>query len=185
MRFLPTDLIDFWLMPWSASFRAACFWITLLGAPLQGSRPDTTAPRWLRPLFLQRWVGQAVAARLDWLRAHPDAPADRFGRESEPRWTEAAYARYDGRILRKFGEATILSLFSVEVERLARIAQEAPSLVGCAYWTSAALGACMHVAQIYAELKRRHKAMPARALLREELHQFVEWAGCYSGDPKH
>lgn len=40
------------------------------------------------------------------------------------------------------------------------------------------IGASEHLAQVYAELKRRHKAMPARAILREALRQFVAWDGC-------
>jgi hypothetical protein len=190
-RFRPTDLVDFWLMPWSAAFRDACCWIALLGAPLCGSKPDTDAPRWLRPLCLQRWVGQAIAARLAWLREHPDAPAYRFASESEPCWTEDAAARYDRRDLNEHDEAALFRLFNVEVERLLRAAQEAPKLVGEGDWTCAALGAHARIAQLYAELKRRHpreeqsqhgsrqwKAMRARALLRAELRRFVEQDCC-------
>ncbi len=191
LRFRPTDLVDFWLMPWSAPFRAACCWIALLGAPLQGSKPDDDAPGWLRPLCLQRWVGQAIAARLLWLREHPDAPAYRFEAESEPRWTEAAASCCDRLDLRDHDEAALLRRFGVEVERLLRVAQEAPRLVGGGDWTCAALGAQARIAQVYAELKRRPpregqsqpggrqwKATRARALLRAELRRFVEDDGC-------
>jgi hypothetical protein len=175
MRCRPIDLVSFWLMPWSAPFRHACVWVTRLGAPLQGKQPDKDAPNWLRPLCVQRWVGQAVAARLAWLAAHPEVDAWRFGHESEPAWVEAAYARYDWRCLRAFTDSLLLWLFGMEVERLARIAQEAPALVGSGEWTRAALGAFEHIAQIYAELKRRHKAMQARALLREDLRACITW----------
>jgi hypothetical protein len=168
-----TDLISFWLMPWSAPFRAACLWFTADTQPLQGRRPNKFAPRWLRPFFLQRWVGEAVAARL---QADPQTSAYRCGHESEPRWE--ADARPSGRSsLRQLSEARLLWLFGVEVERLLRIAQEHPCLVGDANWTGAALGASAHIARIYAELKRRCKAMQARALVREELRRFVEWQG--------
>jgi hypothetical protein len=191
LRFRPTDLVDFWLMPWSAPFRAACCWIALLGAPLCGSKPDEDAPAWLRPLCLQRWVGKAIAARLLWLREHPDAPPYRFEPESEPCWTEAAAAHCDRRDLREHDEAALLGRFGVEVERLLRVAQEAPRLVGGGDWTCAALGAQACIAQLYAELKRRPsqegqrqpggrqwKATRARALLRAELRRFAEGDGC-------
>ncbi len=175
MRCRPTDLVAFWLMPWSAPFRDACVWVALLGAPLQGKQPDKDAAGWLRPLCVQRWVGQAVAARLAWLKDHPEQDAWRFGHESEPVWAEDVWAVYERRDLRAADEDALLRRFGVEVERLLGIAQEAPRLVGSGAWTCAALGASARIAQIYAELKRRHKAMRARALLREELRVFVAW----------
>jgi hypothetical protein len=175
MRCRHTDLVSFWLMPWSAPFRDACVWVALLGAPLQGKQPDKDAPNWLRPLCVQRWVGQAVAARLAWLKDHPEQDGYRFGDESEPVWAEDVLAAYERRDLRAADEDALLRRFGVEVERLLGIAQEAPRLVGSGAWTCAALGASARIAQIYAELKRRHKAMRARALLREELRIFVTW----------
>ncbi len=164
MRCRHTDLVAFWLMPWSAPFRDACVWVTLLGAPLQGKQPDKDAADWLRPLCVQRWVGQAVAARLAWLKDHPEEDGWRFGHESEPVWAEDAWAAYERRDLRAAREDALLRCFGVEVERLLGIAQEAPILAASA-----------RIAQIYAELKRRHKATWARALLREELRVFVTW----------
>jgi hypothetical protein len=167
-----SDLVDFWTRPWSAPFRQACIWVTRLGAPLYGRKPDTDAPNWLRPFFLQRWVGQAIAA---WLGTHPNVTAYRYGRKSEPCWKEASWSVYDRRDLRDQSEDGLLWLFGVGVECLQRVAQEPPALVGCAEWTGAALCASAQIVQIYAELKRRHKAMRARALLREALRQFVAW----------
>lgn len=178
MLVLTPEVVDFWMMPWSAPFRAACRWFTPETQPLRGRKSNQTAPRWLRPLFLQSWVGRTVAARLAWLDAHPQAARYRYGRESEPRWVDAAWASYQRPILRAFSEARLLWMFGMEVERLLRIAEEHPSLAGGVDWTCAALGASEHIAQVYAELKRRHKAMPARAMLREELRRFVEWDGC-------
>lgn len=177
MFFVPTDLLSFWLMPWSERFRRACLWFTPATQPLQGKQPDRDAPRWLRPLFLQRWVGQAVAARLAWLHAHPEMTTYRYGGESEPRWFAAAWASYEQECLRDLKESTLLWIFGMEVERLLRIAQEPPSMVGNGDWTRAALGIAEHVAQLYTELKHRHTAMPARAMLRQELRQFVAWTG--------
>jgi hypothetical protein len=94
---------------------------------------------------------------------------------------ERGLGQLSAAILRAFSEARLLWMFGVEVERLLRIAEEHPSLAGGVGWTCAVLGASEHIAQVYAELKRRHKAMPARAMLREELRRFVEWDGCAEG----
>src|SRR5262245_35760196 len=58
------------------------------------------------------------------------------------------------------------------VERLLRIADAEPALVGLTAWTCAALCACEHLAQLYTELKRRYKAAQARALVQAELRRF-------------
>ena len=171
MCFAPLVLVAFWLMPWSEPFRAACLWFTLDTQPLQGHQPDKDAPKWLRPLFLLRWVGQAVAARLAWLSEHPGARRYRYGKESIPCWDAVAWASYPRRCLRELREDTLLRIFGMEVERLLRIAEESPLLAGTSDWTSAALGASEHLAQLYAELKRRHKAQRARAILCDELRR--------------
>src|SRR5581483_10494566 len=93
-------VIGFWLTPWSQPFRSVCRWFTLETQPTRGrARLDKDAPRWLRPLFLQRWAAQAIAARQAWLAAHPQERPYRYGKESEPRWDEVAWKRYDWRIL--------------------------------------------------------------------------------------
>ena len=86
-----------------------------------------------------------------------------------------AWASYPRRCLRELREETLLRIFGMEVERLLRIAEESPLLAGTGDWTSAALGASEHIAQLYAELKRRHKAQRARAILSLELRQYVDW----------
>ena len=177
MLFTALDLVAFWVMPWSQRFRRACLWFTSNTQPLQGKKPNSDAPWWLRPLFLQHWVGQAVAARLAWLEAHPQVTPYRYGHESELCWDEAAWKRYDDECLRDLRESTLIWIFGMEVERLLRLAQQSPWSVNNGDWTRAALGIAGHVAQLYGELKRRHTALPARALLREELRQFVAWTG--------
>lgn len=164
--------ITFWLTPWSAPFRAACLWFTPDTQPLQGRKPNKVAPWWVRPFFVQQWVGEAIAARL---AADPDTCAYRFGRESEPVWKASAWARYPRAILRQLREETLLGIWGMEVERLLRIAQESPLVVGNGAWTQAALVACAHLARVYAELRRRHRAMQAKAIVREELRRFVTW----------
>ncbi len=175
MLVVMAQFITFWLTPWSAPFRAACLWFTPDTQPLQGRKPNKVAPNWVRPFFVQRWVGEAIAARL---AANPDTCAYRYGRDSEPAWDAAAWASYPRAILRQLDEQTLLWIFGMEVERLLRIAQEHPGLVGQMEWTGAALSASEHLAQLYAELKRRYKAAQARALLRDELRRFIEWEGC-------
>ncbi len=174
----PTDLVDFWLMHWSEPLRSACCWIALLGAPLQGKKPDTDAARWLRPLFLQRWVGEAVADRLAWLKAHPEAAGDRFGDESDPGWREDGWTPPARPRLRRVCDGELLRLVQVELERLARIAEDVPALVGGGTWTEAALASCAAMARLYAELKRRHRAERAWALMSAALRGFVEWEVC-------
>ncbi len=169
------DLFAFWMTPWSKTLRAACVWVERFGAPISGKKPDKDAPNWLRPLLLQRWVAQAITARLAWLDAHPDQTTPRHGNESEPCWDDVAWVSYDRRCLRELREATLLDIFGMEVERLLRIVQEPPGMVGSVEWTRAALGASEHIAQVYAELKRRYKAMRARAILRDELRRFITW----------
>jgi hypothetical protein len=117
----------------------------------------------------------AVADRLTWMQAHPEAAGYRFGRESEPCWTEVGWATYARGCLRAMSEETLRWLLGMEVERLVRSVEEAPGLVGGAEWTRGVLGACEHVAQVYGEWKRRHKARRARAMVREELAAFVGW----------
>jgi hypothetical protein len=170
-------VVDFWTMPWSAPFRAACRWFTSETQPMRGHKPNRFAPWWLRPLFVHAWVGQAIAARLAWLAAHPQATRYRYGVESEPRWVDAAWASYQRCILREFSDAVLLWIVGMEVERLLRIAEEHPGLVGQVEWTRAVLGASEHLAQLYAELKRRHPWQEARAMLRAELTRFVTWNG--------
>ena len=124
---------------------------------------------------MQRWVGQTVAARLAWMAERPERAIYRYGRESEPCWEDVAWQRYQWRILHQFDDATLLYIFGMEVERLLRIAQEPPSLVGQVEWVQASLGASKHIAQLYGELKRRHKAVRARYLLREALRGYLTW----------
>jgi hypothetical protein len=171
----PLDLPTFWCLSWSLPLRTACHWLTRQPVTLAPPNPLPSAPRWLRPLFLQRWVGQAVLARRQWQRAHPDAMPYRYGAESLPCWVHVGALPYDRACLRALGEASVLWLWGVEVERLLRISEIPPVLVGVEDWTQAMLGACGHLAQLYQELKRRHRAKQARVLVRAALQAFVAW----------
>lgn len=168
------DLLIFWMTPWSKPLRDTCVWLARFGAPISGKRPDRFAPTWVRPLFMQRWVARAIATRLAWIAAHPDLPADQYEDESEPQLNVAGWTAYERCWLRTRPEERLLHTFGVEVERLLRIMQEPPTLVGDDDWTHAALEACEHLAQVYHELRRRHKATRARAIVRDALRRFSE-----------
>lgn len=175
MQLTPADLDAFWSAPWSLPLRNGCRWLARQTLPVVVPTPAPKVSNRLRPLCVQRWVGQAVAARLAWMRANPDLAAYRYAKESMPCWTEMAIASYDRRCLRELSEGRVLWLWGMEVERLLRIVDTPPELIGERLWALAVLGVCEHLSYLYAELKRRHKAMPARALLREEMRGYVEW----------
>jgi hypothetical protein len=166
---------SFWSGAWSAPLRAACVWLRRTPAPVVPPTPDALAPGWLRPLCVQRWVGLTVAARLAWMRQHPHLTAYPFAHESLPCWGAGAWRPYPRRELRELRQQRLLWLFGLEVERLLRIVQVPPVLVGEEDWTRAALGASEHLAQVYAELKRRAGARTARALVRDVLRRYITW----------
>jgi hypothetical protein len=163
-------------LPWSAPLRSALSW-----QPDPAQFPDDAplpdAPRWLRPLCVQRMVGRAVAQRAAWLASHLCLDPYRFGRESEPDWHECNLLTYDRRNLRELSERSPRWLLGMEVERLLRLVQLSPSERGEAAWLAGVLAASEHVALVYHELRRRYKAARARAILREDLAAFVTWRG--------
>lgn len=179
MFFTAPELASFWSAAWSVPFRRACRWLT--PDAKSNVSPDAQPPRQIAPRCVQRWVGQAIEARLAWMRDHPEAAAYRYSGPydvcdpSIPCWTDRADVPYDRRALRKNPEEQLLWRWNVEVERLLRVSEAPPFLVGADDWALAALGISGRLSQLYAELKRRHRAMRARAMLREELRAFVEW----------
>ena len=174
MRFLASHLAVFWHLPWSAPLRAALSW-QADPAQFPDDAPPPVAPPWLKPLCVQRLVGYAIADRVAWLATHPCLEPYRFGRESEPDWHECNLLTYDRRNLREMGEPWLRWMLGMEVERLLRLAQTSPSELGEAAWLAGALAASEHVAQVYHELRRRYKAARARAIVREELRDFLAW----------
>lgn len=176
MRFLVSHRAVFWRLPWSAPLRAALSW-QADPAQFPDDAPPPVAPRWLRPLCVQRLVGYAIADRAAWLATHLCLEPYRFGRESEPDWHECNLLTYDRRNLREMGEPWLRWMLGMEVERLLRLAQVSPSELGESAWLAGVMAASEHVAQVYHELRRRHKAARARAILREELRDFLTWQG--------
>ena len=123
MRFLVSHRAVFWRLPWSAPLRAALSW-QADPAQFPDDAPPPVAPRWLRPLCVQRLVGHAVAQRAAWLATHPCLEPYRFGRESEPDWHECNLLTYDRRNLREMGEPWLRWMLGMEVERLLRLVQD-------------------------------------------------------------
>jgi uncharacterized membrane protein YsdA (DUF1294 family) len=72
-------------------------------------------------------------------------------------------------------EDQLLWYAGMDIERLYRIAREPQWRVGENLWTLTLLGTCRHLAQVYGELKRRHKAAKARELMWQALRLFVTW----------
>src|SRR5579859_2777433 len=174
MEFIIDYLLVFWQLPWSAPLRAALpwqpEWLPTLAEP-------PVAPNWLRPLCVQRWVGQAVAARLAWLQRQPepDAIPPRFGSESFPEWHPFHLGTYGWRELHALSAASLRWLLGMEVERLCRLARTPPGEIGVSGWVAACLAVCLHVAQLYHELRRRYRTRRARQIVREELAAFLAW----------
>jgi hypothetical protein len=168
-----TPFHSFWSSPWAAPLRGACIWLKRTPAPHVPPTPDKLAPDWIRPLCLQRWVGQAIAARLAWVRAHPDSAGFLYADETIPLWTQTAWWPYHREVLRSESEAWLLTRFQMEVECLLRIMQVPPALLGEEVWTRAALGSCERLAQVYHELRRRVGTSRARQVLREALSVYV------------
>jgi hypothetical protein len=167
MTLTPAELDAFWFAPWSLPVRSACRWLSL-AEKARGARP-TPAPQRLRPRCLQRRVGQAVAARLAWRQAHPEAALYRSSGASDvadlsiPCWTDKAPGPSEQQPLRAVTEDRLLWGWEVEVERLWRSSETPPSLLGWEVWTQAVLGVGGHLAQLYGELQRGHGARRARS----------------------
>jgi len=172
MEFTATDLILFWYAPWAAPLRAACV-EPLAELPWPAPSPMPLAPKWPRPLFLQRLVGQAIATRVAGLKDHPWDMRCHFGNDSEPDWGPDATASYDLPCLHELREQSICWLWGMEMERLLRSMLTPPGEVGLMAWTRAVLGICEHFAQMYAEFKRRYKARRAREIVQAEVQRFL------------
>ncbi|HEU5370083.1 MAG TPA: hypothetical protein VFU69_16550 [Ktedonobacterales bacterium] len=172
-----TPFQSFWSSPWAASLRAACVWLKREPAPVVPDTPDSLAPGWIRPLCLQRQIGKAIAARIAWMRAHPDQAAFLYPEDSIPGWTRFFWTPYQRQALRSWSDEWLLFHFQLEVERLLRIMQTPPALIGEEDWTLAALGACGHLAQVYHEFTRRYWVRRVRSFVGDVLHAYVTWEG--------
>ena len=144
MAFTSDELTAFWSAAWTVPLRSACRWLT----PAEQTKvsPEAHPPRWLTPLCMQRWVGKAIVALLAWMQAHPEAalyrysgPADE-GDPSIPCWTQPPSVVAAWRDLSQEDEGHLLWRWAVEVERLLRISEAPPALVGRDDWARAPCG---------------------------------------------
>ncbi len=125
-----TPFQSFWSSPWSAPLRNACVWLTQVPGPVVPHTPDALAPGWIRPLCVQREIGKAIAARLKWQRQHPDAAGYLYDEITIPLWTQAGWTPYAQSALHAWIDERLLLLGQVETERLLRILQAPPKLLG-------------------------------------------------------
>jgi hypothetical protein len=166
---------SFWSQSWSATLRSSCRWLRRDPAPVVPTIPEALAPGWLRPLCFQREVARAIRDRLAWLRANPDQSAMLYLLESLPCWTAEDWTPYRRGVLRAWGDEWLVEQVQIEVERLLRIVDTPPALLGEEVWTHAALGTCERLAQLYRELRRRCGARATRVALRRLLTGYVYW----------
>ena len=141
--------------------------------------PMLDLPRWplvrrLGPVFLQRWVAQAVANRLAWQQHSWITPHFyQYGHESDLSWERAARLAYPRAILREMSEASLRWRFGVQVEYLLRLV-EPGSALSAEQRLLALGGTSLHVAQVYAEWKRRCGWRQAREIVRDALAPFLD-----------
>ncbi len=166
---------SFWSQSWSSPLRAACVWLKRVPAPVVPPIPDRLAPGWLRPLCFQREVARAVQARIDWMRRNPDQSAMLYTLDSLPCWSCEDWTPYGRGVLRTWSDEWLLEHFQMEVERLLRVVQAPPRLLGEEVWTHVALGTCEHLAQLYKEFRRRYGARAVRRFVRDVLNLYVCW----------
>jgi hypothetical protein len=166
---------SFWSSPWSAPLRGACHWLKREPAPVVPATPDALAPGWLRPLSLQRQIGQAIGWRLKWMREHPDHATFLFPTDSIPVWHDFGWQPYGRGVLRTWSDEWLNLHFVMEFERLLRIIQTPPRLMGEETWTRAALDACQHLAQVYHEFRRRYSSRRVRWFVRRVLEEYISW----------
>ena len=163
MWFTAQDFIGFWFSYWFQPLRSAC--PALSKQARQMADTEWTLPTWLRPLFLQRWIGQAIAQRVVWQATQATPPDYRYA-DSLPCWNKMAALPYDEKRLGQLPELDVLWLWATDAERLLRMAQTRPGDIGEDRWTQAMLGACGHLVQGYHELRRRLGYREARRLVR-------------------
>ncbi len=160
---------------WSLPIRRVCLGLSAQMRQLVSANDTLKTPAWAKPAWLQLQIGEAIAARLAWQATQPGEVRYRFGRRSEPCWSQSTILPYERRALHRLEDEALLVLWGMDLERLYRIVQMHYSDVGETLWTLTLLGTCAHLAQVYTEFKRRCKARRARELAQWALRLFITW----------
>ncbi len=117
MSFSVDEVHSFLIARWSLPIRRTC--PHLPAQERQTVRPKTKVPvpKGIKPQFLQRWLGSAIASRLAWQEQQTTAPRYRFGLRSAPCWSQTMTLPYEGRALRGEEEETLLWYLGMDIER--------------------------------------------------------------------
>jgi hypothetical protein len=166
---------SFWSSPWAAPLRESCVWLQRQAAPVVPPTPDRLVPDWLRPLCFQREIGRTIRARLANARRDARYAATLYAYASQPTWGAEDWRPYGRGVLRSWSKERLLEHFQMELERLLRIMQTPPALLGEAVWTHSALGTCEHLAQLYQEFRRRYGARRTRRFMCKVLTGYAWW----------
>ncbi len=172
MCFSAAEIKSFLVGWWSQPLRAACPHLSeQVRRTIRRAEPPPV-PKWVQHQYFQRWLGEAFATRA---ARQPGEARYRFGRRSEPCWSQTETLAYDPRPWRALPEEEVLWYMGMNIERLYRITQTPQWEIGEDLWTQTFLAVCCHLAQLYAELARRCKAARARKLAQMALRIFLVW----------
>ena len=175
MCFSAIEIKSFLVGRWSQPLRAACPHLSEQMRRTIRRKEAPPVPAWVKHQYFQRWLGEAIAARAAWQANQPGDARYRFGRRSEPCWSQSVTLAYDPRPWRTLPEEEILWYMGMNIERLYRITQTPQWEIGEDLWTQSFLAVCRHLAQLYAELVRRCRAARARTLAQMALRIFLVW----------
>lgn len=175
MCFTVAEVHSFLVARWSQPLRAACPALSEQAHQCVNRETSAPVPNWARPQYFQRWLGETITRRTAQQRRLPGAPRYRFGRRSEPCWSQTCTHPIDTRPLRRLPEDEIRWYMGMGLERLYRITQTPQWEIGEDLWTQTLLSACQYLGQLYRELLRRCKARRAREVVQEALRTFLTW----------
>ena len=170
------DLVSFWLMPWSEPFRAACLWFTLDTQPLRGKQARQRRARsgCARSSFS---AGSARPSPPGWPGSRRIQRRGAIALKTNPppagtRWPGPAIP---GAACANCAKKRCCASLAWKSSGCCALPRSRPCWWATATGPAPRWAASEHIAQLYAELKRRHKAQRARAILSLELRQYVEW----------
>jgi hypothetical protein len=121
------------------------------------------------PYFVLEQVCAAIEACHQYMVEQGIELAIRYGRDSSVYDLDAPFAGYTRHWLRWTSDEQLRRALGWEVERLQRVHETTLESITPAERAAMTLIAAERLAQVYRELRRRHKAAVARAWLQEEL----------------